>query len=119
MESLRYVMFYLCRGSLPWQGLKAATKKQKYDRIMEKNRPDKMVRIMARAEKLGSVLGFGRATNQSAYSLCRGQESEDLEGRRSGRNRFIMLLLTSLLLLHSSPPTVSFSGPSSAVAFVR
>jgi casein kinase I family protein HRR25 len=36
MESLGYVMLYFCRGSLPWQGLKAATKKQKYERIMEK-----------------------------------------------------------------------------------
>ncbi|KHJ36084.1 putative casein kinase i [Erysiphe necator] len=36
MESLGYVMLYFCRGSLPWQGLKAATKKQKYDRIMER-----------------------------------------------------------------------------------
>ncbi|KAI9822193.1 MAG: serine/threonine protein kinase [Phylliscum demangeonii] len=36
MESLGYVMLYFCRGQLPWQGLKAATKKQKYDRIMEK-----------------------------------------------------------------------------------
>ncbi|KAF2208479.1 hypothetical protein CERZMDRAFT_48987 [Cercospora zeae-maydis SCOH1-5] len=36
IESLGYVFLYFCRGSLPWQGLKATTKKQKYDRIMEK-----------------------------------------------------------------------------------
>ncbi|KAG8427295.1 serine/threonine protein kinase [Metarhizium acridum] len=36
LEALGYVMLYFCRGSLPWQGLKAATTKQKYDRIMEK-----------------------------------------------------------------------------------
>jgi casein kinase 1 len=35
MEALGYVFMYFLRGSLPWQGLPANNKREKYERIME------------------------------------------------------------------------------------
>lgn len=35
LESLGYVFFYLLKGSLPWQGLRAKTKEEKYKKIYQ------------------------------------------------------------------------------------
>ncbi|WFD36005.1 non-specific serine/threonine protein kinase [Malassezia cuniculi] len=59
LESLGYVLMYFLRGSLPWQGLRAATKKQKYERIMEK-------KMMTPTE----VLCRGFPTEMAIYLNC-------------------------------------------------
>lgn len=51
-ESLGFVLMYFMRGSLPWQGLPAKTKKEKYEKIRDK--------------KLATTI----------KSLCKGQSDE-------------------------------------------
>ena len=45
LESLTYSLIYFSSGSLPWQGIKAKTKEEKYQRILEK-------KINSRMDKL-------------------------------------------------------------------
>ncbi|KAI8052724.1 kinase-like domain-containing protein [Thamnidium elegans] len=64
LEALGHVFLYFLRGSLPWQGLKAATNKQKYEKIGEKKQttgirvlcegfPNQFVKYVQYSRKLG------------------------------------------------------------------
>jgi hypothetical protein len=83
MESLGYILIYFLKGALPWQGLKANTKKLKYDAIMEK-------KISTSASELCKGLPK-EFTNYLDY--CRKLRFEDKpdyqELRRMFRNLFI------------------------------
>lgn len=59
MESLGYILMYFVTGTLPWQGLRAATKQQKYER------------------KLGDRLGLGIAPSYDINQICRHFRKED------------------------------------------
>lgn len=64
LEALGHVFMYFLRGGLPWQGLKAATNKQKYEKIGEKkqttaikdlcaNFPDQLEQYLTYVRNLG------------------------------------------------------------------
>lgn len=64
LEALGHVFMYFLRGGLPWQGLKAATNKQKYEKIGEKKQttaikdlcegfPDEFNRYLTYVRNLG------------------------------------------------------------------
>lgn len=38
MEALAYVLIYLLKGSLPWEGIKSQTKEDKYEKILQKKK---------------------------------------------------------------------------------
>ncbi|CAI4229397.1 unnamed protein product [Auanema sp. JU1783] len=69
IESLGYVLMYFNRGTLPWQGLKAATKRQKYDKISEK-------KICTSVDELCN--GYpGNTAFKSYLKYCRGLGFEE------------------------------------------
>lgn len=63
LEALGHVFMYFLRGGLPWQGLKAATNKQKYEKIGEKKQTTPIKELCE---------GFpGTSLNKAVHDLCR------------------------------------------------
>nr|XP_032837407.1 casein kinase I-like [Petromyzon marinus] len=84
MESLGYVLMYFNRTSLPWQGLKAATKKQKYEKISEKKMSTPV-----------EVLCKGYPAEFSMYlNYCRGLRFEETPDYMYLRQLFRILFRT-------------------------
>ncbi|KAH3672998.1 hypothetical protein WICMUC_003951 [Wickerhamomyces mucosus] len=74
LEALGHVFFYFLRGQLPWQGLKAPTNKQKYEKIGEKKRSTPVNDLanglpiqFAQYLDLVRNLGFEETPNYEAY----------------------------------------------------
>jgi len=88
MESIGYVLVYFARGSLPWQGLKAQTKKQKYQKIMDKKMAV-AISTLCRGlpEELRKYLEYCRSLrfeDKPNYPYLRGLFREALETQRYG-----------------------------------
>ncbi|XP_065071419.1 casein kinase I [Rhopilema esculentum] len=84
MESLGYVLMYFNRSTLPWQGLRAATKKQKYEKISEKKMSTPV-----------EVLCKGFPTEFAMYlNYCRGLRFEEAPDYMYLRQLFRILFRT-------------------------
>jgi casein kinase 1 len=65
LEALGHVFMYFLRGGLPWQGLKAATNKQKYEKIGEKKQTTPIKELCEGFP--GESHGFGHVIYQWVY----------------------------------------------------
>merc|ERR1711915_1107862 len=70
MEALGYILIYFLQGTLPWQGLRAKTKAQKYEKISEK-------KLSTPVEELCKGTPAEFATYQSYVRSLRFEEKPD------------------------------------------
>ena len=62
LEALGHVFFYFLRGSLPWQGLRAANNKEKYEKIGEKKQTTPIAELCeGLPEEFGEYLRYARS----------------------------------------------------------
>lgn len=117
IESLGYVMMYFLRGSLPWQGLKAATKKQKYEKISEKKMVT-AIEILCRGFPSEFVTYFQycrslRFDDKPDYSYLR-KQLRDLF-TREGMHHLLPLLHTLLGTLQTPPVSAAMHGSATTM----
>lgn len=63
MESLGYMLVYMLKGQLPWQGLKGDDRRQKYARICEckrMTRTDELCAVSLSVVCFGGRVFYGR-----------------------------------------------------------
>ena len=76
LEALGHVFMYFLRGSLPWQGLKAATNKQKYEKIGDKKQSTPVKELCeGLPEEFATYLSYARNLKfeeQPDYDYLRG-----------------------------------------------
>ncbi|KAH8620959.1 Protein kinase domain [Trypanosoma vivax] len=68
LEAIGYILMYFLRGSLPWQGLKAHTKQDKYARISEKKQTTSIETLCK-----GFPAEFAACLHYNAQPAFRGQ----------------------------------------------
>lgn len=62
LESLGYVLLYFIKGQLPWQGIPARTKKEKYEKIRDKKLSTQIESLTKNLpEEIGLYLGYCRS----------------------------------------------------------
>jgi casein kinase 1 len=89
LESLGFVLMYFLKGSLPWQGLKAGNKKQKYEKISEK--------------KVSTALHFALSRRNNLLSL--------------GNSNVLPLIASPFAVVVVAMPPPSSPPPASVISF--
>ena len=98
LEALGHVFFYFLRGQLPWQGLKAPTNKQKYEKIGEKKRSTPVLELCAGlprqfAQYLETVrsLGFDQQPDYDGYRRLLLSVLDDMGEKADGKYDWMKL----------------------------
>merc|ERR1712194_926464 len=117
LEAVGYVLMYFNRGSLPWQGLRAVGKKEKYEKIMEKKMATPIETLCKHfPSEFVTYLGYCRGLrfeDRPDYAYLR-RLMKDLFCREQIQYDFIFdwTVLNYRAQQTSNPPNLGAGGPA-------